>query len=118
MPSVFHRAGHIAVWRKNYRALLNEDKGVFKVKVEEGSRSWMNVVFVGKDNETEKRFLAEGEAQGFKAMKGHRSVGGEYMQCYLSNILNARIRNTSIVVQRNHRRADSATGGFYSSIHR
>ncbi|KAI0656365.1 hypothetical protein C8Q70DRAFT_331469 [Cubamyces menziesii] len=33
VPSVFHRAGHIAVWRKDYRALLNEDKGVFKMSL-------------------------------------------------------------------------------------
>ena len=49
-----------------------EEKGILKLGVEDGSRSWMNVVFRGKDEETEKAFLAAGEAQGFKAMKGHR----------------------------------------------
>ena len=33
VPTVFHRAGHIAVWRKNYRALLKQDKGAFKMSL-------------------------------------------------------------------------------------
>ena len=53
-----------------------EAKGLFHLKVQDGSRSWMNVVFTGKTPETEKEFLAAGESLGFKAMKGHRSVGG------------------------------------------
>lgn len=58
---------------KVYAALKEaEEKGILKLGVEDGSRSWMNVVFRGKDEETEKAFLAAGEAQGFKAMKGHR----------------------------------------------
>lgn len=51
-----------------------EEKGLFRLKVKEGSRSWMNVVFIGKDAETEQAFLEAGEAAGFKAMKGHRYV--------------------------------------------
>ena len=52
-----------------------EAKGLLKLKVAEGSRSWMNVVFVGKDTKTEQEFLAAAEARGMKAMKGHRCVG-------------------------------------------
>jgi len=59
-----------------------EAKGVLKLKVKEGSRSWMNVVFSGKDAETEAALLSAGEAQGFKAMKGHRSVGGLRVSIY------------------------------------
>lgn len=47
-------------------------KGAFKLKVKEGSRSWMNVVFECKDTDSEKKFLEGGEAKGLKAMKGHR----------------------------------------------
>ena len=58
---------------KLYAALKEgEEKGLLKINVKEGSRSWMNVVFKGKDAEVEKAFLSSGEAQGFKAMKGHR----------------------------------------------
>jgi phosphoserine aminotransferase len=49
-----------------------EEKGIVKLNVKEGSRSWMNVVFKGKDEGVEKSFLSAGESQGFKAMKGHR----------------------------------------------
>ena len=49
-----------------------EAKGIFKLKVKEGSQSWMNVVFVCKDPSIEKKLLTAGEAEGFLAMKGHR----------------------------------------------
>lgn len=49
-----------------------EAKGIFRLKVKEGSRSWMNCVFVGKDKAIEAEFLNAGDTQGFKAMKGHR----------------------------------------------
>ena len=50
----------------------SEEKGLIRLNVKEGSRSWLNVVFRGKDEELEKKFLASGEANGFKSMKGHR----------------------------------------------
>jgi len=61
---------------------VGEAKGLFRLKVKEGSRSWMNVVFTGKTPEVEKEFLFSGEARGFKAMKGHRSVGGIRISLY------------------------------------
>ncbi|THH05457.1 hypothetical protein EW145_g4787 [Phellinidium pouzarii] len=79
-----------AVWETNRRkqeALYTvlkqaEDKGILVLKVMEGSRSWMNVVFTGKNGEVEKEFLSAGELEGFKAMKGHRSVGGMRISLY------------------------------------
>ncbi len=49
-----------------------EAKGIFTLKVKEGSQSWMNVVFVCRDSLTEKSLLSASEAQGFLATKGHR----------------------------------------------
>jgi phosphoserine aminotransferase len=49
-----------------------ESKGVLKLKVQEGSRSWMNVVFIGRDSQAEQEFLAAADTRGMKAMKGHR----------------------------------------------
>ncbi|KAH8117369.1 phosphoserine aminotransferase [Phellopilus nigrolimitatus] len=59
-----------------------EEKGLLHLNVKEGSRSWMNVVFTGRDTEVEKAFLSAGESQGFKAMEGHRSVGGMRISIY------------------------------------
>ncbi|EJD05850.1 phosphoserine aminotransferase [Fomitiporia mediterranea MF3/22] len=68
---------------KVYRILkVAEEKDLLRLNVKEGSRSWMNVVFKGKDADLESRFLSIGELQGFKAMKGHRSVGGMRVSLY------------------------------------
>jgi phosphoserine aminotransferase len=62
---------------KVYQAVKEgEEKGVFKAKVKEGSRSWMNVVFEVLGEGQEKAFLEGAEKKGMKALKGHRSVGG------------------------------------------
>jgi phosphoserine aminotransferase len=39
-------------------------------------RSLMNVTFSVSDDETQKRFIAEAADNGFRELKGHRSVGG------------------------------------------
>jgi len=66
-----------------YKAIRDgEAKGLFKLKVKEGSQSWMNAVFVCKDSSIEKNLVSAGEAQGFLAMKGHRSVGGIRVSIY------------------------------------
>jgi len=49
-----------------------EKKGVFRAKVKEGSRSWMNVVFDVIGNGAEAKFLAGAEERGMKSLKGHR----------------------------------------------
>ena len=58
---------------KVYAALREgEAKGVLKGHVKPGSGSWMNVVFevIGEGAET--KFLTGAEAEGMKAIKGHR----------------------------------------------
>jgi len=57
---------------KLYKLLAEgEEKGVLKLKVQNGARSWMNVVF-DVQNGKEAEFLAGAEAEGMKALKGHR----------------------------------------------
>ena len=49
-----------------------EKKGLMKVKVQPGSRSWMNVTFEILGEGAEEKFLEGAEARGFKQLKGHR----------------------------------------------
>ena len=49
---------------------------LFTPKVAREDRSLMNVVWIMKDAELEKQFLAECKAQGMVGIKGHRTVGG------------------------------------------
>lgn len=49
---------------------------LFLAPVATDSRSKMNVVFRGKDEATEQRFLAQCRAAGIEGIEGHRSVGG------------------------------------------
>ncbi|KAL1668466.1 pyridoxal phosphate-dependent transferase [Schizophyllum commune] len=53
-----------------------EAKGKLRGKVQEGSGSWMNVVFDVLGEGEEANFLAGAEARNLKGLKGHRSVGG------------------------------------------
>jgi len=62
---------------KVYAAVrAGEEKGVLQSKVQQGSGSWMNVVFSILVEGAEERFLAGAEKEGMKGLKGHRSVGG------------------------------------------
>ncbi|KAK0459604.1 pyridoxal phosphate-dependent transferase [Desarmillaria tabescens] len=66
-----------------YDALRDgEAKGVYRAKVEQGSGSWMNVVFDVLGDGAEAKFIAGAEQQGMKALKGHRSVGGIRVSLY------------------------------------
>ncbi|KAF8894658.1 phosphoserine aminotransferase [Infundibulicybe gibba] len=66
-----------------YAALARgEEKGVFKARVREGARSWMNVVFAVLGDGGEARFVAGAEERGMKGLKGHRSVGGIRVSLY------------------------------------
>ncbi|GJJ12417.1 hypothetical protein Clacol_006659 [Clathrus columnatus] len=58
-----------------------ERRGIVKIKVKEGSRSWMNVTFEILGG-TEKEFLEGAEQRGFRQLKGHRSVGGIRVSLY------------------------------------
>lgn len=53
-----------------------EKRGVAKIVVKDGSRSWMNVTFTVED---EAAFLKGAEERRFEQLKGHRSVGGEWI---------------------------------------
>jgi phosphoserine aminotransferase len=55
---------------------------VFKGTVAKEDRSKMNGVFVAKDAETEKEFLALCEKEGMVGVKGHRTVGGFRVSMY------------------------------------
>lgn len=58
---------------KVYAAIAEgEAKGLLRGKVQEGSRSWMNVVFDVVGDGAEAAFLSGAEAKGMKGLKGHR----------------------------------------------
>ncbi len=56
--------------------VIDESNGFYVGHAEKDSRSLMNVTFRVKDEELEKKFLAEAGQEGFVGVKGHRSVGG------------------------------------------
>ncbi|KAI0807535.1 phosphoserine aminotransferase [Fomes fomentarius] len=69
--------------KKLYAAIHEgEQKGVFRRKVQQGSESWMNVVFEVLGESAEKKFLEGAEKDGMKGLKGHRSVGGIRVSLY------------------------------------
>lgn len=75
------QGGLAAMERLNRKkaALLYEaiDEGDFyRGTADRDSRSTMNVTFRLKDEDLEKKFLAEAAANGMTGLKGHRSVGG------------------------------------------
>lgn len=51
---------------------FGEEKGVFRGHVQQGSRSWMNVVFIVIGEGKEKEFLKGAEERGMTGLKGHR----------------------------------------------
>lgn len=60
-----------------------EAKGAVKCVVrEKDARSWMNVTFEIVGDGKEKEFLDGAEKQGFRQIKGHRSVGGIRLSLY------------------------------------
>lgn len=55
---------------------IDSSQGFYVGHAESDSRSLMNITFRLKDEELEKRFLAEAKKEGFIGVNGHRSVGG------------------------------------------
>ena len=53
-----------------------DNSALFKGTVRKADRSRMNVTFVARSEELNKRFLSEAEQNGLVNLKGHRSVGG------------------------------------------
>ncbi|EJD53096.1 PLP-dependent transferase [Auricularia subglabra TFB-10046 SS5] len=58
------------------------EAGIFKQKVQEGSRSWMNCTFTIEGEGLEKQFLDGASRRGLLQLKGHRSVGGIRVSLY------------------------------------
>jgi phosphoserine aminotransferase len=56
--------------------IIDGSNGFYRGFAQPGSRSLMNVTFRLGNEELEKQFAKESEAQGFAGLKGHRSVGG------------------------------------------
>ena len=48
------------------------DAGVFKLKVQDGSRSWMNCTFTVDGDGREQQFLEGATRRGLLQLKGHR----------------------------------------------
>jgi len=65
---------------KLYAAI--DKSGFYKNPVDKKCRSWMNVPFILKDPELDKKFIEETKKAGFVALKGHRSVGGMRASIY------------------------------------
>lgn len=61
---------------------LDEMSAYYRVSARPGSRSLMNVAFRLPTEALEQRFIAEGKANGFVGLKGHRSVGGIRVSMY------------------------------------
>ena len=57
-----------------YEAIDNSE--IYHGIAEVNSRSLMNITFCLPDTESEERFLAEAQKNGFIGLKGHRSIGG------------------------------------------
>lgn len=55
---------------------LETHGGFYTLRAQAGHRSLVNVVFHLPDSGQEARFLAEAQAQGLYALKGHREMGG------------------------------------------
>ena len=66
---------NLAKGKKLYAALSEAEKrGVFKLRVKDGSRSWMNVAFEIPGEGKEDRFFKAAAARGLRGFKGHRCV--------------------------------------------
>ncbi|MFH1893694.1 MAG: 3-phosphoserine/phosphohydroxythreonine transaminase [Candidatus Zixiibacteriota bacterium] len=62
--------------QKTLYGAIDNSGGYFKGTTEVESRSWMNVTMRMRDEDLEKKFIAEAKAAGLVGLKGHRSVGG------------------------------------------
>jgi phosphoserine aminotransferase len=78
---------------KLYGALKEgEEAGVLRRKVQEGSESWMNVVWevLGQDGlvskELEQKFLDGATQRGMLSLKGYRSVTRHTLLCHSHNV--------------------------------
>jgi phosphoserine aminotransferase len=63
-------------------AEIDRSEDFYRGHAEPASRSRMNVTFRLRDEDLERRFLAEAEGEGLIELKGHRSVGGVRASLY------------------------------------
>ena len=61
---------------------IDNSNGYYKGATEKDSRSWMNATLRMRDEDLEKKFIAEAKANGLVGLKGHRSVGGIRVSMY------------------------------------
>ncbi len=61
---------------------IDRHPSFYKCPVEQGSRSFMNVVFRLPSEEQEEAFVKRAKAAGMVGLKGHRSVGGIRVSLY------------------------------------
>ena len=59
-----------------------DSSALFKATVKGAARSLMNVPFISGNEELDKNFIKEAEANGFVNIKGHRTVGGMRASIY------------------------------------
>lgn len=71
LPAV--ASANLAKGRKLYAALEEGERiGKYKLRVRDGSRSWMNVVFEVLGEGQEEAFIKEATKKGLRGFKGHR----------------------------------------------
>ncbi|HBL04745.1 MAG TPA: phosphoserine transaminase, partial [Aeromonas salmonicida] len=68
--------------KADFRYGCLDDASFFGNKVDASCRSRMNIPFQLKNDALDKQFLAESEAAGLLALKGHRIVGGMRASLY------------------------------------
>lgn len=79
---VKEQGGVAAVYKKNQEKAaliydtIDQSAGFYSGHAQADSRSLMNITFNLKNEELEKKFLAEAKQAGFVGLNGHRSVGG------------------------------------------
>ncbi|MBS7457479.1 3-phosphoserine/phosphohydroxythreonine transaminase [Coralloluteibacterium stylophorae] len=79
---LLEQGGLAAIGERNARkagalyAAIDGSGGFYRNPVDPAVRSWMNVPFVIHDDALHARFLAEADAAGLMALKGHKAVGG------------------------------------------
>jgi len=61
---------------------IDASDGYYRGTVEKADRSWMNATLRMKDEDLEKKFIADAKAIGLHGLKGHRSVGGIRVSMY------------------------------------
>jgi phosphoserine aminotransferase len=61
---------------------IDSSDGYYKGTTTKDSRSWMNATLRMRDEDIEKKFIAEAKSIGLHGLKGHRSVGGVRVSMY------------------------------------